>query len=160
MADIHLICGKICSGKTYFCKQLVHDTGAVVLSCDERMLAMRPDGLFGDQHEVIAKQIQEELLQESLTLTEKEIHVILEWGFWTCESRQKISNFYREQNRNVIWHYMDVSDEQWLKNIEHRNAAVRAGEEKAYIVDDALKAKFERAFQPPARDEMDHWHRF
>lgn len=159
MATVHLICGKICSGKTFFCRQLVEETGAIVLSCDERMLAMRPDGLFGDQHEAIAAKVQQELLQESLQLTEKGIPIILEWGFWTKENRQQITAFYREKGRDIIWHYMDVSDEQWLKNIAHRNAAVRRGEEKAYVVDEALKAKLEYSFESPAPEEMDLWHK-
>lgn len=158
MATVHLICGKICSGKTFFCRQLVKETGAIVLSCDERMLAMRPDGLFGDQHETIAALAQQELLQESLQLTEKGDSVILEWGFWTRADRQKISNFYREHGRRFIWHYMDVDDAQWLQNIAHRNEAVRAGKEKAYFVDEALKAKLERLFEPPMPEEIDAWH--
>ena len=159
MAKVHLICGKICSGKTYFCNQLMHETQAVVLSCDERMLAMRPDGLFGDQHEIIAAKVQQELLEESLKLTEQGVSVILEWGFWTKADRRKMTAFYREKGRDIIWHYIDVSDEQWLKNIAHRNAAVRRGEEKAYVVDEALKAKLERCFEPPAPEEMDLWHK-
>ena len=120
---------------------------------------MRPDGLFGDEHEAIAAQVQNELLQESLLLTEKGVPVILEWGFWTKADRQKMSDYYRQYGRRCMWHYMDVSDEQWIKNIASRNQAVREGKERAYIVDEALKAKLKSKFEEPSFEEIDEWHR-
>ena len=159
MAIVHLICGKICSGKSWFSRKLSQETGAVILSCDERMLAIKPDGLFGDQHERIAERVKKELLDESLQLTAIGESVILEWGFWTRQSRKDIGKFYRDHGREVLWHYIDVSDEQWLQNIDHRNEAVRAGKEVAYIVDAELKKKLERLFEVPTSDEIDLWHK-
>ncbi len=35
MAKVYLICGKICSGKSYYSKQLKEKFNAVILSSDE-----------------------------------------------------------------------------------------------------------------------------
>ena len=39
------------------------------------------------------------------------------------------------------WHYIDISDADWAKNIEARNAAVAAGETTDYAVDSGLLQK-------------------
>lgn len=35
MAEITAVCGKICSGKTFYCRRLLLEKCAVLLSCDE-----------------------------------------------------------------------------------------------------------------------------
>ena len=45
-----------------------------------------------------------------------------------------------------------------MRQIEHRNEAVRLGLASAYIVDEGLLAKLEARFQEPERDEIDVWY--
>ena len=45
MAAVHLICGKICAGKSTFARTLAREKNAVILSCDEIMtLFPQPEG--------------------------------------------------------------------------------------------------------------------
>jgi len=157
-AKVHLICGKICSGKTCYAKRLAADLNAVRLSCDDRMLAINPSGLFGDQHEIIGNRIEAELQEESLKLISANRSAILDWGFWTPEKRREIKSFYAEHGVEVVWHYIDVSKERWEQNIVHRNEAIQAGLETGFVVDDGLLAKLNRLFVEPAPHEMDVWY--
>ena len=52
MAKMILICGKLCSGKTTYAKQLCSKQNAILLSVDELMLAMY-DPYLGDRHDEI-----------------------------------------------------------------------------------------------------------
>ena len=45
MAEVILICGKICSGKSTWAKALCRESGALCLSVDELMLALLPERL-------------------------------------------------------------------------------------------------------------------
>ena len=158
MSKVYLICGKVCSGKTYLGKQMADELQAVRLSVDERMLAMNPSGLFGDQHDQIAAQMRHELTLESVSLVLSGVSVILDWGFWTKKSREEASRFYQKHGIAYEWHYVDVSDERWEMNISHRNQAIQDGCDVGFIVDEGLRQKLLSLFETPSRDEIDVWH--
>ena len=94
MADVVLICGRICCGKTTYAQTLCKDRRAVLLSVDEIML-----GIFGqhcgDRHDEYAAGTQKYLYAKSLELLGAGIDVILDWGFWTGEVRSKAKEYYR-----------------------------------------------------------------
>jgi len=158
MCKVYLICGKICSGKTYLSHHLVNETGAVRLSVDETMLAMNPTGLFGDKHDEIARKVQKELFSKSLELVKNGQSVILDWGFWTQKARHEASLFYNQNSVPYEWHYMDISDERWEQNIIQRNRAISARLEVGFIVDEGLRRKLLESFDPPSRKDIDVWH--
>ncbi len=156
MAKVFLICGKICSGKSTYAKQLQAADRSVILSVDEIMLAVF--GLYaGEKHDEYAANVRHYLFQKSLELIRAEINVILDWGFWTRAGRNEAKAFYRSRNIECELHYLDLGDEIWQARIDKRNQSVIAGETTAYIVDSALAAKFEARFEPPSKDEVDVW---
>ena len=156
MAKVLLICGKICSGKSTYAKQLQAAGQSVVLSVDEIMLAVF--GLYaGEKHDEYAANVRHYLFQKSLELIHAEVNVILDWGFWTKAGRNEAKAFYRNRNIECELHYLDLGDDVWQARINQRNQSVMAGETTAYIVDSALAAKFEARFEPLAKDEVDVW---
>lgn len=159
MKDVTLICGKICSGKSYYARLLADERNACILSVDEEMLKINPTGLFGDKHEEVANQVKAQLLARCTELARGGTHVILDWGYWKAQDRRDAEAFCDAGGLSYEWHYIDVSDEQWRRNISKRNAAVLSGEEKgSFFVDDELLKKLERNFETPALDEMAGWH--
>ena len=64
MGKVYLICGKICSGKSYYAKALKEKYNAVILSTDE-----------------------------ATEICKAGANVILDWGFWTKENRSDISAY-------------------------------------------------------------------
>ncbi|MCM1523460.1 MAG: ATP-binding protein [Ruminococcus sp.] len=149
-----MICGKICSGKTVYSRQICRENNAVILSVDEIML-----GLFGmyagDRHDEYAEKIQKYLFKKSVEIIGSGVSVILDWGFWTKEKRVEAREFYRSRNIPFVLYYIDVCSEVWKERIANRNRSASEGETEAYIIDNNLAAKFERLFEPPEDHEID-----
>ncbi len=153
-----LLCGKICSGKSYYAERLRVQEHAVILSCDALTFALF-DGNLGEAHDAMSERIWQYLYARSLDILEAGVSVILEWGFWTKENRTAARQFYESRGIPCEFHYVEVPEEVWRQNIAERNRRVLAGTAKdAYYVDDGLLAKLEAAFEIPERDEMDIWY--
>lgn len=153
MAKAILICGKLCSGKTFYSQTLKRREHAAVLSCDDLTLALFPR-LLGSEHETVTARAQTYLFRLADELLSAGSNVILEWGFWTRESRRQAEGFFRSRGFKTEWHYLYVSDEQWRKNIVKRNASNQDG---SYYVDDKLKEKCAALFEPPTQEEINVW---
>ncbi|MGI5958332.1 MAG: AAA family ATPase [Massiliimalia sp.] len=157
MAKVICICGKICSGKSWYARQLQKAENAVILSCDEITTGIF-DGNLGDQHEIILEKVKQYLLSKSLEMIACGCNVILEWGFWTEKEREQITQYYRTHNIDCQWHYVDISDEDWQRNIRLRNLAVAEGKTSDYPLDEGLLQKLTSVFEQPEKDSMDVWH--
>lgn len=157
MNKVILLCGKICSGKSTYAKKLIQKEKAVLLSCDELMLALF-DPQLGDKHDVISERTQQYLYQKSLDIIAAGANVLLDWGYWQKSRRDAARAFYAEKGIATEFHYIDISNENWQKNVAERNAAVLDGKSDAYFIDQGLAEKFERLFEAPTREEMDVWY--
>ncbi len=59
------------------------------------------------------------------------------------------------------WHYIDIDDSLWNKNIEKRNKKVQEGNGGYdFYVTEGLKNKVSTMFEIPSREEIDIWHKF
>ena len=157
MAKIILICGKICSGKTYYCKKLANDHNAVILSCDEIENELFHHEL-GEREDEVIKDIKRYLHKKASEIYLAGSNVILDWGFWSREEREQVSEYYKKQSIFYEWHYIDISIDEWYQNINSRNEAVLAGETTDYFVDDGLLGKLSSLFETPNREEVDVWY--
>lgn len=149
MAKAVLICGKLCCGKSTYVKTLLERRRAVVLSCDELMLALLPEQL-GALHDEVACKAQAYLFARAAELLTLGIDVILEWGFWQKESRRTAEAFFRSRGFETEWHYLKVTDEEWRRRIAHRNADAPPD---AYRVDEGLIEKCRALFEEPSPEE-------
>ena len=154
MAKVYLICGKICCGKTTYAEKLCAENNAILLSVDEITLALFGQHC-GDKHDEYVERTEKYLLNKSLELIQKDINVVLDWGFWTKAKRLAVKEFYESRGIEYEFHYIDVSDEIWKYRLNKRNNAVLAEETSAYYVDDNLAAKFASIFEVPSEDEID-----
>lgn len=156
MAKAHLICGKICSGKSTCAKKLAEERNAVILSCDEVTWELFDNDLR-EKHDEMSVRIQRYLLCKAVEITRAGTDVILEWGFWTVENRRAIREFFTRESIETVWYYIAVSPEVWEQRIHERNAAVLAGKSHDYFLDDGLRGKLEGLFKEPEREEIDAW---
>ncbi len=154
MAKVYLICGKICCGKTTYSQKLCSEANAVLLSIDEITLALFGQHC-GDKHDEYVERTEKYLLNKSLELIQKDINVVLDWGFWTKAERLAVKEFYKSRNIEYELHYIEISDETWKHRLNKRNNAVLAEETSAYYVDDNLAAKFASIFEVPSKAEID-----
>ena len=154
MAKAILICGKIASGKTFYCKRLLESCPAVRLSVDELTARI---GKLGELHDTVSAAAQSYLLERAADIVRAGADALLDWGFWSQSSRKEASRFFQEQAIPTEWHYIHVSESRWRENIQKRNASVLAGETSDYYVDQGLLQKLLDAFEEPEREEMDVW---
>ncbi|GKX66204.1 AAA family ATPase [Inconstantimicrobium mannanitabidum] len=156
MAKVILLCGKICSGKSYYTKLLKQNNNAVILSCDEILFDLSLNDV-GDRHDVLVEKVKQYFYKKTEEIIEVGVNVVLDFGFWSKQERNNISKYYLERNIDYEWHYIDISDEDWKKNIEERNQKVCKSEANAYYVDEGLLVKLNSLFEKPSTQEMDVW---
>ncbi|MDO5557152.1 MAG: ATP-binding protein [Clostridia bacterium] len=156
MAKVILICGKICSGKTFYSNKLKINNNAVILSSDELISDLfHPNE--NDYHEQIINKVHQYLFKKTIEIVNNGENVILDWGFWTKKNREDVSKLFNSKGVKFEWHYIDVSDEKWQRNIENRNGRVLSGDTNDYYVDDGLLKKVINKFETPEKSEIDCW---
>lgn len=154
MAKVYLICGKLCCGKTTYSQKLCAENDAVLLSVDEMTLTVFGQNC-GEKHDEYVLNAKKYLLNKSLDLIDKNINVVLDWGFWTRKEREFTKDFYKSRGIDCELHYIDISDETWKARIEQRNKAVITDKTSDYYVDENLLAKCNSIFEAPSEDEID-----
>ena len=156
MAKVIMTCGKICSGKSTYAKNLRAKYHAVILSVDEIMLSLFGQNA-GEKHDEYVARTETYLFQKSLDIIGIGTNVILDWGFWTKKERDYAKTFYGSQGINYEFHYIDIKDEEWYARLEKRNKDVSAGKIDAYYIDENLAEKFNSIFESPSKEEIDIW---
>lgn len=152
MPKVILLIGRLCSGKTTCAEQIVRREGAVLVSCDEIMRTLFPDPL-GDAYDTYSHRSMKYLYAMTRRLAASGVTVILDWGYWTRESREEAK---RElAGLELDWRYLAIPDDEWRRRIESRNAAIARGEagQHEYRVDEGLLQKANSRFVPPQEDE-------
>lgn len=157
MSKLIAICGKVCSGKSYYAAKLREKENAVILSCDDVTMTLFDNDL-GDNHDVMVKKIMTYLKDISIKIINTNTTVILDWGFWSKKDREELTEFYKKNNILIEWHYICVDDETWNKNIEERNKRVEEGNGGSdFHVGEGLRKKVLSRWDEPTRDEIDIW---
>ncbi|MDD6050795.1 MAG: ATP-binding protein [Clostridiales bacterium] len=158
MGKVYLICGKICSGKSYYAKTLKEKHHAVILSTDEATYALIHNEQ-GEFYDVFAQRVNRYLARKAVEICQAGANVILDWGFWTRENRTAISAYFKSHGTSCEWHYIDIDDDTWKRNIEERNQRIEEGNGGSdFYVDAGLLNKLLSMFETPDRDEMDVWY--
>ncbi len=152
--QVILLCGKIASGKSYYAATLQASQQAVLLSSDALMLTMF-ENQEGEYHDLLVARAKRYLLGLAEEILRGGCDVILDWGFWTKQSRAEIRQYFAKKQVPTTLHYLDIPNEIWQQRIAKRNAAVQRGEVQAYYVDEGLLQKLLERFEPPDDDEVD-----
>ena len=154
MAEVLLMWGRSCSGKSGWARAICEETGALCLSVDELMLDLLPERL-GEMHDQVTEKAQNYLLHLAARIAKAGVPVVLDWGFWTRRSRSAARAFFREAGVPCRLYYLEIGDAALRCNIAHRNARVRRGETRDYFVDEGLFQKMQSRFEPPEEGEID-----
>ena len=103
----------------------------------------------------------EYLLKKTVELIKIGCNVILDWGFWRGYNRRYVTEYFKNENITVEWHYIDIADEEWEENIKERNEKIERGFNKYdFIVTDGLKKKLLENWEEPKKEEIDVWYNF
>jgi predicted kinase len=110
MAEIILMCGMICSGKSYNAKKLAKEKNAVILSTDEATKFLI-NNEQGDFYLEFVDKVNLYLRKKAVDIVKTGTNVILDWGFWTKEERNATKEFYKTRNIDCELHYIEIDDE-------------------------------------------------
>lgn len=158
MSKLIMICGKICSGKSWYARELKARHPAVILSTDEMTYDLI-DNEQGEKYDAFCVRVNAYLLKKAFEIIEAGADVILDWGFWRREQREALTAACREKGVTVERHYVEIDDASWQKNIDERNQRIledRGGSD--FYVNDGLRNKLLRLWEAPTSDEIDVWH--
>ena len=157
MTKIIAICGKICSGKSYYSNRLKECENAVILSGDE-LTSILFDNNLGDKHDEMSVRIWKYLLKKAEDIIKTDISVILDWGFWAKSDRNYINEYFNSKGIRCEWHYINIDNKSWHKNIDERNQRVLSiNDGSDYYLDEGLMKKLLAKWEEPTKDEIDVW---
>lgn len=154
MSKIIAICGKICSGKSHYAKQIKEQENAVILSTDEVTYDLI-DNEQGEFYDAFAQRVNKYLMKKAVEIVKAGCNVILDWGFWTKAARQETTKYFNQFGIDVEWHYVDIDRSRWERLIEERNNKIKNGNGGSnFYVDEGLMEKLLSKFEEPTRDEI------
>ena len=155
MGKVILVCGKICSGKSYYSKIIKEKYNAVIISPDEATYELI-NNEQGDFYNTFSERLNKYLTKKVGEIAISGANVIFERGLWTKEDRKNIINYYKENNVECELHYVKVDDRTWKENIAERNKRIEEGKGGSdFYLDEGLMKKLESRWEEPTADEVD-----
>lgn len=153
---IMLLCGKIASGKSYYAKQLLAHSPAVLLSMDELFEICELD-FFNAFHSSLYSKLQRYLYAKAADLTKCGVNVIMDSGFWSRKERTFVSRLLSDYGVSFEWYYIDADDDTWHKNISQRNHLAKQEGYEQFLIDEKRIEEITQTFEIPTPNEIDVW---
>lgn len=154
MGKVILVCGKICSGKSYYSKLIKDSLNAVIISPDEATYELI-NNEQGEFYNAFSKKLNNYLTKIVGEIAKAGANVIFERGLWTKEDRKRIVKYYKDNNVNCELHYVCVDDETWKKNVEERNKKIENGNGGSdFYLDEGLMKKLESKWEEPTKMKL------
>lgn len=155
MAKVILVCGKICSGKSYYSKSIKDKYNAVIISPDEATYELI-NNEQGEFYNVFSERLNKYLTKKVGEIVTSGANVIFERGLWSKQDWQAIKEYYKNNGIECEIHYVYVDNDTWKQNIEERNQKVLEGKGGSdFYLDEGLMKKLESKWEEPTEDEYD-----
>lgn len=146
MCVLYIIQGFLGAGKTTYSKNLSQKLNVTRLNADEwceenflpEKLSNEWDACFSEAIKTLWKQAEKFLKNKN--------SVILDFGFWSKESRDYARSRAKELNVEIQHHYVFAPDQILLERIKKRSGAIAENNVLNFI-------KIKRSFEEPTEDE-------
>jgi len=144
MSLIYLMHGFIGSGKTTRAKELEREHGALRITPDEWMAELfgddPPADKFRHYQDVLCRRL------EPIWTAHARLgaNVVLDFGFWSVESRSEMEAYLRAKDLDFEWVVMGTS----LDECRRRNAARNASDARTLNITDATFDLLASRFEP------------
>jgi predicted kinase len=149
-AVLHMVCGKIASGKSTLTKRLARSENAVVISEDSWMVHLYPGEIHTlDDYGRCSGRIRRALSDHVQALLSAGMSVILDFPFNTINSRAWGRELFDGAGVGHRLHYLDVSDVICKTRLRARNASG----EHPFETTDAQFDQITQYFVPPSAIE-------
>lgn len=153
MATVHMLCGKVGSGKTTYAQSLKANGNTFILSYDNLMLILFDDCIGPSKHQDMVSRCKKFLFRQALQLLEMNIDVVLDFGFWSKEERDNTREFFSSRDIPVKLHYINPPYDTITEHLEIRNKAIEEGLRGYYMTPEKRK-RFDGFFQEPSEEEV------
>lgn len=147
---LHMICGKVASGKSTLCAKLGQSPNTVVIAEDDWLAA-----LYGDEMSSLSDYVRctarlRAIMGPHVTaLLEAGLSVALDFQANTIESRAWMRAIAESANASHVLHFLDVPDATCKARLKTRNAT---GEHPFSVTDEQFE-QLSKHFVVPSDDE-------
>ncbi|MEQ4450670.1 AAA family ATPase [Kosakonia sp. YIM B13605] len=123
-ATLHLLCGKIASGKSTLASELAKTPCTVVLREDSWLSLLFKDAMTTVEDYVFySAKLKSAIKPHAIALLGAGVNVVLDFPANTLASRQWMMSIVKESGAPHLLHYLSVDDEICKARLRQRNAA-------------------------------------
>ena len=142
MGKVIIVCGKICSGKSYYSKSIKDSLNAVIISPDEATYELI-NNEQGEFYNIFSERLNKYLTKKAGEIAQAGANVIFERGLWSKKDRESIKEYYESNGIECEIHYVCVDDETWKQNIAERNKKIDEGKGGSdFYLDDSMSISY------------------
>ena len=147
---LHMMCGKIASGKSTLARQLAEAEATVLLVEDDWLSALYPDELTsGADYLRCSARLRTVMAPHVAALIGAGVSVVLDFPANTPDQRGWMRDVLRATGARHRLHLLEASDALCLARLKARNA----GDDHPFAVTEARFHRFTRHFTPPTPEE-------
>jgi predicted kinase len=147
---LHMLCGKIASGKSTLAAQLAQAPGTILVSQDRLMLALYPEENKSVADFIrLAPRLRGAIAPLLIDVLRAGVSVVLDWAANTKSSRAWMRSIFQAADADHRLHVLPDDDALCLQRLAARNEEGR----HEYQVSRAEYDELMRYFEPPSPDE-------
>ena len=147
---LHLMCGKIASGKSTFARNLAKEPRTVLIQEDVWLSGLYPDELSTlKDYARCSERLRQVIGPHIIALLENVLNVVLDFPANTFENRCWMKGLIKVVRCDHLLHVFDVSDDICKTRLRSRNSS---GEHQ-FSVSEAEFERISNYFQPPSEVE-------
>jgi predicted kinase len=150
LATLHLLCGKIASGKSTLAKELALAPNAAILNEDRWLADLYPGDIKTVPDYIrCAANLRNAVGPHVTELLRIGVSVVLDFPANTVANRKWMMSLLNNVQSGHVLHFLDVPDDVCLLRLHARNAA----SSHAFIVDDSEFHLITSYFEAPQQEE-------
>lgn len=145
--------GLPCSGKTTRARQLEKELPAVRFTPDDWHVRLFGDDLEHPEHDLRHEVIEGLLWNLAKNLLSQSVSVILDFGFWSREEREKFRGDAAQLGAKTVVHYDHVSNDELFARLHARNNHRPSG---SFTISPSTLLAYMKLFEPPSPEELNN----
>lgn len=148
---LHLLCGKMASGKSTLSKKLVVEHSAIALCEDELLAKLYPEEIKTIQDYVkYSERLKEAIRPHLIDLLRNNMNVVIDFPANTQKQREWFKEILEIANVDHILHYVDKSDDVCKMQLRKRNERLP---KDAPLISEEVFDVITKYFEPPHENE-------
>ena len=148
---LHLLCGKMASGKSTLSKKLGVEHNAIALCEDELLAKLYPEEIKTIQDYVkYSERLKEAIRPHLIDLLRNNMNIVIDFPANTQKQREWFKEILKIANVDHILHYVDKSDDICKMQLRKRNEGLP---KDAPLISEEVFDAITKYFEPPHENE-------